>query len=311
VGWGGNPTKAAEPADLSGGLALHPRRSFELWKQEVRHCSVSWDPADIAAAVDLRRSAIEIDLYRQVKREQEAVKARDDLVAVVAHDLRNPMSVVVMQSTLIQRLLAQDASERGQRLRASAQIVGRAGERMSSLLNELLDLAKIEAGRFEIVPSRQSVSHIIQDAYELLQPLCEAKRVTLVSHPAPELQIQADPERVFQVLSNLIGNAIKFSPHGEEIHLSAAPAAGNLCEFAVRDRGPGIAPDQLARIFDRYWQARPAEAGGAGLGLYISRGIVEAHGGTIRAESREGHGTTMFFTVPLASDWRGLPPVPA
>jgi signal transduction histidine kinase len=270
-----------------------------LWKEEVRRRSVSWDAAEISAALDLRRSAIEIDLYRQVQREQEAVKARDDLVAVVAHDLRTPMSVVVMQAALIQRLLAQDASERGQRLKASAQIVGRAGERMSSLLNDLLDLAKIEAGRFEIVPSRQSAALIVQDAYELLQPLCHAKQLTLFVHPAPDLPIRADPERLFQVLSNLIANAVKFSPEGSEIHLSVQQVTGNLCAFSVSDQGAGIPPEELPRIFDRYWQAKPARVGGSGLGLYISKGIIEAHGGTIRAESRLGHGTTMLFTVPL------------
>jgi len=303
VGWGGNPNKPVEPAQASEGTVLHPRRSFELWKEEVRGRSVPWDASEIQAASDLRRSTIEIDLYRQVRREQEATKARDDLVAVVAHDLRTPMSVVVMQSAVIQRLLAQDASERGKRMRASAQIVGRAGERMSSLLNDLLDLAKIEAGRFEIMTSRQGAAPIIQDAYELLQSVCQARHLTLVPHPPmPDLPIQADPERIFQVLSNLIVNAVKFSSDGGEIHLKAVPIAGKLCEFSVSDRGAGIAPEHLLRVFDRYWQEKPARSGGAGLGLYISRGIVEAHGGTIRAESRPGHGSTMFFTVPLDLD---------
>jgi signal transduction histidine kinase len=111
--------------------------------------------------------------------------------------------------------------------------------------------------------------------------------------------IRADPERLFQVLSNLIANAVKFSPAGSEIHLSAALVTGNMCEFSVRDQGVGIAPEELPRIFDRYWQAKPARVGGAGLGLYISKGIIEAHGGKIRAESGLEHGTTMFFTVPL------------
>ena len=296
VSWGGDPHKPL--ASGSGNeVRLHPRRSFDVWKQEVRGRSAPWGAAELDAVAELRRSAVEIDLYRQVQREQAAVKARDELVAVVAHDLRTPMSVVVMQVAVIQRLIAREASEETtQRLRASTLVVQRASERMSSLLNDLLDLARIEAGRFEISAISQSAGQIIDDAYELLYPICDARRQTLVAHPAPTLQIRADPERLFQVLSNLIGNASKFSPEGTEIQVKAAPAAGAMCEFSVSDRGPGIAAEKLPRIFERYWQEKPS--GGAGLGLYISRGIVEAHGGTIRVESRIGEGTTVSFTVP-------------
>jgi two-component system, chemotaxis family, sensor kinase Cph1 len=206
---------------------------------------------------------------------------------------------VVMQSAVIHRLLEKSGKEEAtQRLRASAQVVQRAGQRMATLLNDLLDLARIEAGRFEISTSSQAAGQIIEDAYELLQPICEARRQVLVAHPAPDLRIRADPERLFQVLSNLITNASKFSPEGSEIHVKAAKTAGGMCDFSVRDSGSGIGPDELPRIFDRYWQER-SNGAGVGLGLYISRGIAEAHGGQIHAESRIGHGTTISFTVPL------------
>jgi light-regulated signal transduction histidine kinase (bacteriophytochrome) len=303
VSWGGDPGKPLVLEDdgspASPQPRLHPRRSFETWQQEVRGRSAPWGPAEIDAVTELRRSAIEIDLYRQVQREQAAVKARDDLVAVVAHDLRTPMSVVVMQAAVIHRLLEKSGKEEAtQRLRASAQVVQRAGQRMATLLNDLLDLARIEAGRFEISTSSQAAGQIIEDAYELLQPICEARRQVLVAHPAPDLRIRADPERLFQVLSNLITNASKFSPEGSEIHVKAARAAGGMCDFSVRDSGSGIGPDELPRIFDRYWQER-SNGAGVGLGLYISRGIVEAHGGHIDAQSRVGQGTTISFTVPL------------
>ena len=304
VSWGGDPNKPlASTGGSEGtpgrGLRLHPRRSFEAWKQEVRGRSEPWSRADHEAVAELRRSAIEIDLHRQVQREQAAVKARDDLVAVVAHDLRTPMSVVVMQAAVIQRLLAKDTSEETtQRLRASAQVIQRSGQRMATLLNDLLDLARIEAGRFEVTTSRQPAQQIIEDAYELLNPICEAQGQELVAHPAPDLHIRADPERLFQVLSNLIGNSSKFSPQGARIHVRAEATAEGMCEFSVSDSGAGIEPQQLPRIFDRYWQKRP-DGNGAGLGLYISRGIVDAHGGNIRAESRLGEGTTISFTVPL------------
>jgi chemotaxis family two-component system sensor kinase Cph1 len=305
VDWGGNPNKPAEPgapvpsgASAAGGR-LGPRRSFELWKEVVRGRAAAWAPAELAAVQDLRRSAIEIDLHRQIKQEQAAVRARDELMAVVAHDLRTPMSVVVMQASVIQRLLARDATDPSPRLLASAQIIQRAGERMSTLLNDLLDLAKIDAGRFDIAATTQDAAHILQDAFELLHPICDARQQVLEPHPVADILVRADPERLFQVLANLVSNASKFSPDGALIHLRADRTMDNMCEFSVSDHGSGIAPDEVARIFDRYWQSGQPGRGGAGLGLYICRGIVEAHGGTIRVESRLGHGTTIYFTVPL------------
>lgn len=294
VDWGGNPNKPT-----SG--RLHPRHSFERWKEEVRGRALHWGRAELMAAAELRRSAIEIDLYRQVKRAQAAVKARDELVAVVAHDLRSPLSVVVMQATVIQRLLAQDPTEKLHRMRVSAQTVQRAGERMSNLLNDLLDLARIEAGRFEIVAASHSSAAIVQDAYELLLPLSEAANISLVQRAESDLTVRADPERLFQVLSNLVGNAVKFSPAGSEIEISAEPVEGDFCRFSVADHGRGIPPADLPRVFERYWQGRPTSATGAGLGLYIAKGIVEAHGGRIWATSAPGQGTRVAFTVPLES----------
>jgi chemotaxis family two-component system sensor kinase Cph1 len=292
VHWGGNPNK---PVDGR----LHPRHSFDRWKEDVRGRALRWGTAEVSAAAELRRSAIEIDLYRQVQRAQAAVRARDELVAVVAHDLRSPLSVVVMQATVIQRLLAQDPAEKLQRMRVSAQTVQRAGERMSSLLNDLLDLARIEAGRFEIIAVPNSAADIVQDAYELLLPLCEAANIGLVQRVESGLSVLADPERLFQVISNLVGNSVKFSAAGSEIQISVEPLDG-LCRFTVTDEGRGISPAELPRIFDRYWQGRPTAATGAGLGLYIAKGIVEAHGGTIWATSEPGERTTVAFTIPLA-----------
>ncbi|MEO8629587.1 MAG: ATP-binding protein, partial [Betaproteobacteria bacterium] len=142
-------------------------------------------------------------------------------------------------------------------------------------------------------------AHMIEDACELLQSVAQAKNVTLLAETAPTSLIRVDPERIFQVLSNLIGNAVKFSHDGGKVRVHAE-VVGGMCEFRVIDEGVGIAPDQLSRIFERYWQAKLADMKGAGLGLYIARGIIEAHGGTIRAESTLRRGTTFFFTVPLA-----------
>jgi light-regulated signal transduction histidine kinase (bacteriophytochrome) len=299
VHWGGDPNKPAEVEGPGATPRLHPRRSFELWKQTVRGKAVRWHPADLRAAAELRRCAIEIDLARQVRKEQAAVRARDDLVAVVSHDLRTPMSIVAMQATLIQRVLGQDATDSSQRLRTSAEMIQRASQRMSAMLRDLLDLAKIEAGRYQVSPSSVPVDDILDDACTLLQPVAQAKRLSLERAPVDDIRARADPERVFQVLANLVSNAIKFSPEGAPVTLGAR-AVGTMCELWVRDEGCGIGPEQLPHIFERYWQAKDTSSMGTGLGLYIARGIVRAHGGDIRAESVPGKGSTFYFTLPLA-----------
>jgi chemotaxis family two-component system sensor kinase Cph1 len=294
--WGGKPPLAEPRADA---MTLGPARSFAVWSETVRGQGEAWDEADLEAASALRRLAIEVDLGRQVRRHQAAVQARDDLVAVVSHDLRTPMSIVAMQAAIIQRVVAADPTESSHRLRASAETIQRAADRMSSLLRDLLDLAKIEAGRFEVEATVQSAHHLVEDACNLLSSIAMAKSINLLPDTAGDASIRVDPERVFQVFANLIGNAIKFSLPGTTVSVGGAIIDRGY-QFHVVDQGVGISADQQSRIFDRYWQAKQSDVAGAGLGLYIAKGIVEAHGGTLRVESEVGCGTSFLFTVPLA-----------
>jgi len=187
--WGGDPHKSAERSlDGSAPSRLHPRRSFALWKQDVRGQSLAWSPAELALAADLRRSAIEVDLQRQVKLQTEAVRAREDLVAVVTHDLRTPISIVTMQAVLLQRLVIQEAGERSRRLLAGVQTIQRSAERMATLLRDLLDFGKIEAGRFEVKPTPQPADLLVAEAFELMHHVGNAKGVTLVRVGAPRTQ---------------------------------------------------------------------------------------------------------------------------
>lgn len=296
--WGGDPAKTLQAQSAGGAPRIHPRHSFELWKEVVRGRSLDWSRAEVHAATDLRRLAVEIDLAHQVRKAQSAVRARDDLVAVVSHDLRTPMSVVGMQAAIIQKLAAGESNEASIRLRASAQIIQRSSDRMVALLRDLLDLGKIEAGRFEVEANPHSVADLLNDACELLRPVADAKRIRLLVEPVPPLRVWADTERIFQVLANLIGNSIKFCAEGCEVRLGAH-VAGGMCEIGVSDNGPGISENALPHVFNRYWQARADEARGAGLGLYICKGIVEAHGGAIRVESAVGEGSTFRFTLPV------------
>jgi chemotaxis family two-component system sensor kinase Cph1 len=303
VNWGGNPTK---PVEVEGaGLRLHPRRSFELWKEVVRSTSLPWRPAELEAAADLRRYAIEVDLGRQVVREQEAVQSRDDVVAVVSHDLRTPLGAIQMQAGLILRALPLDKEGPWRRVQNSVEGIQRSTKRMNALIQGLLDLAKLEAGRFAIEPTPQELGGLVEECLELLKPLAEQGGISMRQKLSqPEVLVSADRERICQVLSNLIGNAIKFTPAGGSIQLSAEPAAGTV-RFAVSDTGPGIPQEQLPHLFNRYWQAKRRAREGTGLGLYIAKGIVEGHGGQMWVESTPGSGSTFFFTLPMITRPKG------
>lgn len=302
VAWGGNPH---EPAVLDEKVRLHPRRSFEQWKEEVRLSAEPWSLADLDAAEELRRRAVEIDLERQLVRARKAVRLRDDLVAVVSHDLRNPLNVIQMQAALLlQWGLAQLEEAPARRLRASAERVQRACDHMLSLVTDLLDLAKIEAGRFELSRTTVDGRELVDESLVIVRPLAEAKHITLEERLIDSCLVEADRERIFQVLSNLTGNAIKFTPSGGTITVETCCEDEEMW-ISVTDTGPGIPEEQREAIFERYWQApRSQRSGGTGLGLYIAKGVVEAHDGRIWAERAPTGGARFTFTLPCKGSSR-------
>jgi chemotaxis family two-component system sensor kinase Cph1 len=293
VNWGGDPRK---PVETDRSMRIHPRRSFELWKEEVRFHSAPWTNADLEAAENFRRDAVEIDLERQVVREQRAVRARDDLVAVVSHDLRNPLGVIQMQAAVLLQTVGSGNEDFSRRIQTSTDHIQRAVRRMNTLIGDLLDLAKLEAGRFTLQCSRCHMNDLVEESLLILRPLAEAKWITLTADLRADT-VNADRDRIFQVLSNLLGNAIKFTPEGGGICVRAETDNTEV-RVTVSDTGPGIAPDQFANVFDRYWQARRSDHEGSGLGLFIAKGIVEAHGGRIWAETHAGSGATFKFALP-------------
>ena len=293
VSWGGDPNK---PVVIDPALRIHPRRSFAVWQQEVRQRSSPWTPSDREAAAELRRTALEIDLERRVRREQAAVRARDDLLAVVSHDLRNPLNVIQTQAALL-KLSPSDVSANPHATSEAAERIERAVARMTALISDLLDLAKIEAGRFILRRAPENVREIVHESLTSLQPLAEAKGIT-ITWQAIDLTFSVDRERIFQVLSNLVGNAIKFTPTGGAIRVFAE-RRGEHVLFTVSDTGPGIAPDEIPSLFDRYSQGDYKASEGTGLGLYIVGGIVKAHGGRVWVESPPGGGATFKFELPL------------
>ncbi|MHC8306417.1 ATP-binding protein [Pseudomonas sp. PB3P13] len=297
ISWSGDPAKPVNLEDSDTGLRLRPRTSFEIWKVEMAGISTKWSGGDLFAANDLRRSALESDLARQVVREQRAVQARDDLVAVVSHDLRTPMTVISMLCGMMQKVFSSKGPHTSRRISRAIDTMQQAAGRMNTLLEDLLDTSKIDAGRYSIKPQRIAVDEMFEEADSLLSPLALDKDIEISFTAEPQLSIHGDPERLFQVLSNLVGNAIKFTPRGGKIGVSAM-AAGDDIVFSVRDNGEGIAQDQLPHVFDRYWTVKDGNPTGTGLGLYITQGIVNAHGGHIEAQSVVGRGTEFSFTVP-------------
>ena len=292
--WGGNPNKAVETGI---GNRPHPRSSFALWKEEVRMHSARWTGSDLEAAEDLRRYAVEIDLERQLAREHRAVAARDELLGVVSHDLRNPLCVIGIQAR--EFLLRGSANPlTAVDLRDGAQLVESAVERMSSLIDNLLDLATIEAGRLQLVAATIEVLPTIEKALQTLRPLAELRGLSLVVEADAGLWMWADANRVYQVLSNLIGNAVKFTPPGGQITLRAV-AGGDSVAFTVEDTGPGIPAEMIPKLFTRYGQTEQAGGRrGTGLGLFVVKGIVEAHAGEINVHNSPGGGATFVFTLP-------------
>lgn len=297
INWSGDPRKPLDLENSDAGLRLRPRTSFEIWKVEMAGISAKWSHGDLFAANDLRRSALENDLARQVRREQEAVRARDELVAVVSHDLRNPMTVISMLCGMMQKAFSSDGPHTSRRISTAIDTMQQAAGRMNTLLEDLLDTSKIDAGRYSITPQKLDVGQMFEEAQALLAPLALDKDISISFAADPDLRIHADPERLFQVLSNLVGNAIKFTPRLGTVGVQATSVGADIV-FTVRDSGEGIPKEHLPHVFDRYWTVKEGNPTGTGLGLYITQGIVEAHGGRIFAESEPGRGSEFRFTVP-------------
>ncbi|MGY2258228.1 ATP-binding protein [Pseudomonas sp. SDO55104_S430] len=301
INWSGDPRKPLDLENSDTGLRLRPRTSFEIWKVEMAGISAKWSHGDLFAANDLRRSALENDLARQVRREQEAVRARDDLVAVVSHDLRNPMTVISMLCGMMQKTFSSDGPHTSRRMTTALDTMQQAAGRMNTLLEDLLDTSKIDAGRYIIKPRKLDVAQMFEEAQTLLAPLALDKDISISFEAAPDLRVHADPERMFQVLSNLVSNAIKFTPRLGSVNVHAE-SVGNDIVFTVHDTGEGIPEHNLPHVFDRYWTVKEGNPTGTGLGLYITQGIVEAHGGKISAESEPGKGSRFRFTVPVSAE---------
>jgi K+-sensing histidine kinase KdpD len=254
-----------------------------------------------ATAAALHR-ALAYDAERERRLNAEVLAhAREEVLGVVAHDLRNPLNLI---STTSQFLIEEDLD----RPRRSAMLARclRAARQMNRLIADLLDTVRLQSGRLSLNVEDVAISDVVQQTEETFRPLADTHQIALRADvPNDRTVVRADPLRLSQVLGNLIGNALKFTPAGGTVTLRIE-CQQQYVAFRVEDTGQGIAPDQVGCVFQDFWQARKGDGRGIGLGLAIAKALVEAQGGTISVESTLGAGTTFSFTLPAANSSREL-----
>jgi len=227
---------------------------------------------------------------------KRALLAREDILRIVSHDLRNPLGLVKMSASLLPRLTVDTPSQ--ERVQRVVDTVEGAVVRMERIISDLLDVAALDRGTLAIQVAPRDGAQVVRETCENVAAHAQAAGITLVARADQEVRLVCDAARLVQMLSNIVSNAIKFSPPESEVVVSLT-ASHTHATFKVTDRGPGIPADQRARIFEPYWQLDPNDNRGIGLGLAITAGIVAAHGGTfVVDDGPEGVGTTMAVTLP-------------
>jgi signal transduction histidine kinase len=256
-----------------------------------------FDESDVAFAEEVaQRLALAIDNARLFEITHQAITARDDILRVVAHDLRNPLGSILMRASMLQTSDAGSESDR----RKHAAAIETAARRMSRLIQDLLDVTRFEAGRLSVDKHAISADRLVSDVVTAQMGLAEQAKIDLRFDMPPDLpEVHADHDRLLQVFENLVGNALKLTPSGGRIVVGAWNN-GPEVTFFVRDTGVGISDDEVPHVFDRFWQGRHHKEG-AGLGLPIVKALVEAHGGRVWVESTPGRGSTFYFTIPVAT----------
>jgi PAS domain S-box-containing protein len=270
-----------------------------LWRRDRTSFPSRWSLHPLVDGTDVRGAVLTFGDISEIRDKETALRRavyqREEVVSIVSHDLRNPLGVVAAAADLLIELQL-DEKER----RLQAEIIARSAGRMGRLIEDLLDVARIEAGAFVVRPSAERVRPILEEAIELCAHQAEQAGVALLvevaSHVPPA---RMDRDRILQALTNLIDNALRFTARGGSVTLGGVERDGRVV-LSVSDTGEGIAPDAADRLFDRFWQTEGAGKGVAGLGLAIVRGIVEAHEGEVQVESEQGVGTTFVLLLPSA-----------
>jgi signal transduction histidine kinase len=291
-----------EPQLDAAGLSRAIRCAQARDRQAIREQHVALEQSarlEVEQAIlRLRELAKGEDAVRLYQAAREGIRARDELMVTVSHDLRGPLASISLVAGM---LVPADAPETDQssKLARQAVVIGRAVRRMDQLIGDLLDIATIESGHLALRKTRTEASWLLADAIEALALPGQSPRLE-VNPGEVDLFVDCDRQRILQVFGNLVGNAFKFSTPGTAI-LLAAVRSGDRIELSVKDRGVGIPAELLGRIFDRFWKGNQHARNGTGLGLAIARGIVEQHGGKLWVESTLGEGTKFTFSLPATA----------
>lgn len=247
------------------------------------------------------RKHTDLERERLLRELEQAVRFREDILATVSHDLRSPLAAINLSASLLARRALADSNAR---VHKQLEIILRASGRMERLISNLLDLANIQAGRLVVEPEACDAATLLEEATEFHAPAAVTKGVKIDAALGLQgVQVYCDHARIQQVFSHLLSNAIKFSDSGTTIRMRAMHEGGYV-RFTVADRGPGIAPELLSHIFEPYWSAEGQARKGAGLGLFVAKGIVEAHKGRLWVDSALGEGSAFHFTLPVL-EYRG------
>ncbi|MEJ2217381.1 MAG: ATP-binding protein [Gemmatimonadota bacterium] len=277
---------------LVGTLGLGTRRRPAFEADELALMRIISDQI----AVTLDRAGLIRQLQVRAEELTRATNARDELLAVVSHDLRNSLGAILSYINLLRRLHPDAEGAQARYLDG----IRLAGQWMHHYIQDLLDVAQMESGSLRVTPAPEALDRLVEEAMSMLRPLAaDRDQALVVEVPAETPLVLVDRARFVQVLTNLVGNAIKFAPDSGRIEMHAEPL-GDVVRISITDNGPGIRPEDADAIFQRFWQGDKGDRRGTGLGLAIARRIVEEHGGEIGFSSEPGQGTTFFFTLPRA-----------
>ena len=291
---------------LADGNPIDSESGDLLWRRRRVSFPSRWSLRPLIDGVELRGAVLTFTDMTEIQEKEEAlrlaIRQREDVVSIVSHDLRNPLGVIFGAADILLDLPLDEEQRRKQ-----AEIISRSAGRMKSLIDDLLDVSRIEAGALVVRRARENLTEILLEARELFVDQAMHRDISLVIDEGPsrpDVEARVDRDRVIQALANLLDNAVRLTPAGGRITLGAREV-GDSVELSVSDTGPGIEAGKLDRLFDRFWQTDDGVKGAAGLGLAIVKGVAVAHGGDVAVRSEVGSGTTFSITMPKTGDGGG------
>ena len=282
------------------GESLESEGGAVMWRRRRISFPARWSLRPMIDGTELRGAVLSFTDMTEIHEKEEAlrraIKQREDVVSIVSHDLRNPLGVALAAADLLLDLPLDEEKRRRQ-----AEIIRRSGKRMQRLIEDLLDVARIEAGALVVRPSREELRPILDEAIDLFVEQAESRSIDLsLDVPDGGVEARVDRDRIMQALANLLDNAVRLTPEGGAVTVSTYRRDGDWVEISVADTGPGIAPEEVERLFDRFQQGEGRDTGAAGLGLTIVQGVATAHAGRVIVDSEPGEGSTFTLRLPIA-----------